>query len=186
MNHVMLDFETFGTKRNAVIVQVGAVFFDPVTGELGASFKMNVNPASHVQAGGVMDAETVQWWMQQSDEARASILEKGEDVTVVMNALNLFLAPAKRIWSHATFDFVLLLETLRMLKINPLFSYKAGLDIRTLTFLAGSSPSKTPREGTHHDALDDCKHQVKYCVQSLNQVKASKKLMQFIDKLEGT
>jgi 3' exoribonuclease, RNase T-like len=183
MKDVMIDFETLGTSRNACIIQVGAVYFNNGTGELGEEYKANISPASHVRNGGVMDADTVCWWMNQSDEARASILKEGQDVLDVFANLNQFLEPAKRIWSHATFDFVILMETLKTLDMKPRFSYKAGLDIRTLIYLAGSKVNRTVREGVHHDALDDCKHQVKYCVSALNQVKTNKKLISAIDQI---
>lgn len=35
MKHVMLDLETMGNGPRAAIVSIGAVFFDPLTGELG-------------------------------------------------------------------------------------------------------------------------------------------------------
>ena len=38
MNDVMVDLETLSTKPNAAIVSIGAVFFDPKTGELGDTY----------------------------------------------------------------------------------------------------------------------------------------------------
>lgn len=183
MKDVMLDFETLGNGKDKCLCQVGACFFDRTTGEIGATFKANIDPASHVKAGGVIDAATVFWWMQQSDAARASVLAPGRDITQVLNELNDFLAPAARIWSHATFDFVTLNDTLRQLGIKPRYSYKAGLDIRTLVYLAGTSVSATVRTGVHHDALEDCFHQVKYCVTALNSIKGSKQTVTFIDRI---
>lgn len=181
---VMLDFETLGNGKDKCLCQVGAIYFDRVTGELGDSFKANIDAESHVRAGGKIDAQTVYWWLAQSDAARSSILA-GElrDVTTVMTELNDFLMYADRIWSHATFDFVTLNDTLRQLNIKPKFNYKSGLDLRTLVYLAGTSVSSVERSGTHHDALDDCKHQVKYCVEAFNQIKANKATIKFLRKL---
>ncbi|EMQ3548812.1 3'-5' exoribonuclease, partial [Escherichia coli O111:H5] len=36
--HLMIDLETMGTNTNAPIVVIGAVFFDPQTGEIGPVF----------------------------------------------------------------------------------------------------------------------------------------------------
>ena len=38
MQHLMIDLETLGTDPTAPIVAIGAVFFNPKTGELGAEF----------------------------------------------------------------------------------------------------------------------------------------------------
>ena len=44
MNNVMLDLETMGKGPSAAIVTIGAVFFDPMTGELGAEFEGAYRP----------------------------------------------------------------------------------------------------------------------------------------------
>lgn len=186
MDDVMIDFETLGNRENKVLCQVGAVYFDRVTGETGAQFKVNIDAASHVNAGGMIDASTVYWWLNQSDEARQSILAQPRvDVTEAMMQLNEFLRPAKRIWSHATFDFVTMMETLHKLRITPSMSYKSGMDLRTLVYLAGISVSSFPREGVHHDGLADAIHQVKYCVAALNAVKTNAQAIKFLNKLNA-
>lgn len=185
MKDVMIDFETFGNGDNNCICQVGAVYFDRTTGELGTEFKANIDAESHAKRGAVLAASTVYWWLGQSEAARASILEQPRlDVVEAMTALNTFLADADRIWSHATFDFVILMDTLRKLGIKPTFGYKAGLDLRTLVYLAGTQVSSVVREGTHHDGLADAKHQVKYAVGSMNAVKTNKTAINFLRKLE--
>lgn len=185
MKDVMLDLETFGNGRSKCVCQIGAVYFDRVTGELGQEFKVNVDARSHIKAGAVIDAETLYWWMAQSDAARASVLADPKvNVYEAFIMLNSFLAPAARIWSHATFDFVTIMETFKQLDIKPNFSHKVGLDLRTLVYLSGNKikVDSIDRTGTHHDALDDCKHQVKYCVAALNAVKESRQLMQLIER----
>lgn len=177
MNDVMLDFETFGTGRDACIVQVGACYFDRATGEIGKTFKVNIDAASHVKRGAKIQADTVYWWLSQSKEAQNSILADPRlDVHDAFTQLNEFLSEAKHIWSHATFDFVILQQTMRQLEIKPTFHYKIGKDLRTLVDLAKTSVDKTSRTGIHHDALDDCFHQVKYCVEALNNILNLKKL----------
>lgn len=184
MKDVMLDFETLGNGRYKALCQVGAVYFDRITGELGSAFKANIDAISHERLGGLVDAKTVYWWLSQSDAARQSILAEPKlPIVEAVTTLNDFLEPAARIWSHATFDFVTLLQTLEDLHIKPKFSYKAGLDLRTLVYLAGTKVDKVVREGTHHDALNDCKHQVKYAVAALNQIKANKQIIQSLSKL---
>lgn len=176
MTDVMIDFETFGNGKNACVVQVGAVYFNRRNGQIQDEFKVNIDAQSCIESGGEFDASTVYWWLSQSPEAIKSILaEPRVDIRKAMMDLNLFLTQADNIWSHATFDFVILTETLKRLGIKPNFRYQAARDIRTLTDLAKLS-TKDPqfaREGTHHDALDDCKFQVKYCVAAFNKISCS-------------
>lgn len=184
MKDVMIDFETLGNGKDKCLCQVGAVYFDNVTGELGKEFKVNIDAQSHIRIGGVIDAPTVNWWLQQSEEARKSILAPGLPIKEAMTQLNDFLSGATRIWSHATFDFVALMDTLRQCEIKPSFGYKAGLDLRTLVYLSGISFDAHNREGVHHDGLDDAKFQVKYAVEALNIVKTNKQVIKFISRFE--
>lgn len=182
MKDVMIDFETFGNGKDKCLCQVGAVYFDRVTGELGAEFKANIDARTHVAAGGKIDAETFYWWLAQSDSARASVGAPGEHVIDVLNNLNDFLGRAERIWSHSTFDFVTLMDTLKQFSIKPQFSYKSGLDLRTLVYLAGTRVSEHVRDGTHHDGLEDAKFQVKYAVTAMNTIKGNKSVVAFMKK----
>lgn len=184
MLDAMLDFETLGNGKDKCVCQIGAAYFDSTTGEVGRTLRINVDAASHERYGAKLDSSTVYWWLAQSNEARNSILAQPRvDVVTAFNELNDFLADAKRIWSHATFDFVTLIETLKQLNIKPKMHYRAGLDLRTLSYLANITIDKTIREGTHHDALDDCKHQIKYACAALRTVKTNKKAINFLEKL---
>ena len=171
MKDVMIDFETLDTSPNAVVVQIGAVEFDRTTGEIGREFKVNVDAQSAVNSGATLNASTVEFWLNQSNEARASILASPKiPIYKAFDDLNKFLSNCKYIWSHATFDFVILCQTLNRLHIKPNFSYRSARDIRTLVDLSGGGTTAA-REGTHHDALDDCRFQVKYCVEMMKRIK---------------
>ena len=171
MTDVMIDIEALGPKN--CIVQIGACYFDRYTGEIGTTFKINIDAVSAVKAGAILDPDTVYWWLSQSKEAINSIIaEPRQDIHVAMNALNAFLAPCKAIWSHATYDFVIITNTYRMLHMKTSFQYKVCRDIRTLTDLAKITIDDTPRIGLHHDGLEDALHQVKYCVRAFNKLKS--------------
>jgi hypothetical protein len=79
--HVMLDLETLGTGSNAAILSIGAVVFDPFTKEWPenpATFYRPVDLFTSMNAGGQIDASTIAWWMQQSDQARADAFAQPE------------------------------------------------------------------------------------------------------------
>jgi DNA polymerase III epsilon subunit-like protein len=61
----MLDLETLGTGNNACILSIGAVKFDPFGEGLqdDSRFEVFIDPQSCTDAGLVIDASTVMWWM---------------------------------------------------------------------------------------------------------------------------
>lgn len=168
MKRVMIDFETLGNGKHACIVQVGACSF--ANGIIGKSLKINFDAEDCMKNGALMDASTVYWWLSQSPEAIRSITEEPRvSEFVALSKLNDFLDGADEIWSHATFDFVILMEALKRLGIKPTFSYRAARDIRTLNALTKSDRmATTKREGTHHDGLDDAIHQSYYVMAMLS------------------
>lgn len=174
MREVMLDFEAFGNGPDACVVQIGACYFDRDTGEIGETSSINVDAQSGVARGAKIDASTVYWWLSQSAEAIKTIKDNAVDVEEAFNRLNYFLKDADTIWSHATFDFVILQETLKRLNIKPRYSYRAARDIRTLMDLSGISPKNFTHDGIAHNGLDDCVYQVKYTVAALKALKGAK------------
>lgn len=171
MTDLMVDIESLGSKKNSSICQIGACYFDRNTGEIGNTFKVNIDPIDAEKYGCELDASTVLWWLSQSDAARNSILADPKlPVIEAMKSFLKFIEPAKTIWSHATFDFVMLNETCIKLGIGRM-PFRKARDIRTLVDLGKVTIKKVEREGTHHDALDDAIFQVKYCVQCFQNIK---------------
>lgn len=162
MNDVMLDFETFGVGYDAMVIQVGACYFDRKTGEIKETFEQNVDLESSKKYGFEIDPSTVTWWMQQSEKAIKTLFDFPIDVYNVFYNLNEFLSDADAIWSHATFDYVLLTNHLRKLGIKPSFSYRVARDLRTITDVSGVDSRSYKQTGVAHNALDDCKYQVNY------------------------
>jgi len=178
MKDLMVDLETWGTSTNAVIVQIGAVYFNRYTGETGDEFTVNVDPQSGINAGFQVDGDTILWWMNQSRLARLSIIDADRhDIGVAMEWFNNFWSRAKYVWSHATFDFTILMNHLNRLGIKSKTHYRAARDIRTLTHLAQPLIRKPdmifperPKDNVAHNALSDCHYQVEYCVNCFNAI----------------
>lgn len=179
MKDVMIDIETFGNGKHAAIVQIGACYFDRANGNIGDTFKVNIDAVSAEKSGAQLDADTVYWWMSQSKEAIESVTVAPRiDIVEALNMLNDFLKPAVAIWSHATFDFVILTESYKRLGIKTLFHYRTARDIRTLVDLANINTKSHAfvRDGIHHDGLADCLFQVKYCVAAFQKLKSTQAL----------
>ena len=172
MKDVMLDLETFGTSHNAVIIQIGACYFDRFSGEIRPRFFEHVDPQTCVDAGFEMDTSTILWWLSQDVDARQGITKKvGSPIGPTLIELKHFLSHAECIWSHATFDFVIMTNYFNRFKIRTHFDHHAARDLRTLTDLAGINPKDFPREGTYHNALDDCMFQVGYATACFNRLR---------------
>ncbi|EAW0247216.1 3'-5' exoribonuclease [Salmonella enterica] len=173
MNNLMIDLETMGNKPNAPIVSIGAVFFDPSTGELGPEFYRVVSLKSAIAGGAVPDPETIIWWMQQSKEARMAICD--EDAIPISSALiklNTFILDNSdidkvQVWGNgATFDNVILRASYDRELIPCMWKFWNDRDVRTIVELGrqiGINPRRDiPFEGDMHNALADAKHQAKY------------------------
>ena len=79
------------------------------------------------------------------------------------------------IWCHATFDIPILANLFNTFNIHIPWGYKNIRDIRTLTDLAQLDLTQYNwlQEKTH-DAIDDCKFQIKYCCDAYNKLKGDK------------
>ena len=170
MKDVMIDLETLGTKSTAAIVQIGACYFDRETGEIGQTLKLNIQYPNGFGPFTV-DFGTVSWWLQQGEEARSSILGNAMYIAEAMEILRDFLKGADNLWAHATFDLPIIQHAFDFCNFKNPVHFRGMRDIRTLMDLADHR-STVERTGTHHDALDDCKFQVQYCVEALNKLKA--------------
>ena len=175
--HIMLDLETMGNGSNAAIVSIGAVEFTPSAGALGYTGQefeavINLNSSAYY---GEMDSSTVQWWLQQSDEAR-HIFNKDLKKLPLKEALEqfncwlLYFGEKNdiQIWGNGSgFDNVILTNAFKACRIKPNFSHWNDRDVRTIVEMGrsilGINPKETlTRGGVHHSALDDAKFQAKY------------------------
>lgn len=160
MRHVMADLETWGTLPGSHLRSIGAVEFNPETGQLGRRFYQNV--AELPAYGLTRDASTEKWWSEQSAEAVAALEPKQAILPVAMQRFagwfcGLESDPSQiRIWGHgATFDPVLLESAFRAAEIKCPWDHRAARDTRTLFDLVDFDKSTVPPIGTAHNALDD-------------------------------
>lgn len=176
-DQIMLDLETFGVGDNAAVVSMGAVrfsldeVFETSVGHLRskknaamAVFEAFVDlkdtPVEHL---GVLDASTVLWWLEQSEEARAS-LTKAQERIPLRQALVEFKSwveesPARCLWTNGpSFDERLLHQAFDRCGVVWPFRYNAGRDVRTMRDVAtamGLGFYALPDSRIAHKALDD-------------------------------
>lgn len=173
--HLMVDMETMGNSPDAPIVSIGAVFFDPSTGNAGAEFYQVVSLESSMSFGMKPDASTIQWWLKQSSEARSAILvDEAMGLLETLELLADFIAENAANGSHTvqlwgngcSFDNVILRRAYALTDTPFAVPFWNDRDVRTMVEL-GKSVGINPRydipfEGDMHNALSDARHQVKY------------------------
>lgn len=173
--HLMVDMETMGNSPDAPIVSIGAVFFDPSTGNTGAEFYRVVSLESSMSFGMKPDASTIQWWLKQSSEARSAILvDEAMGLRESLELLADFIAENAANGSHTvqlwgngcSFDNVILRRAYALTETPFAVPFRNDRDVRIMVEL-GKSVGINPRydipfEGDMHNALSDARHQVKY------------------------
>lgn len=164
MLDVMVDLETWGTRPGAALRSLGAVFFDPETGQLGDEFYCNISDASCKKLKMHKDPGTVEWWGQ-PDKALANkqLAEGQEPIIDVITKFSSFWknGRGKFFWSQgANFDEPLLAWAYHAAGIAQPWKFYEAQDTRTVYRVSGFSPFSVKRQGTYHNALDDSKHQV--------------------------
>ena len=173
--HLMVDMETMGNSPDAPIVSIGAVFFDPSTGNTGAEFYQVVSLESSMSFGMKPDASTIQWWLKQSSESRSAILvDEAMGLLETLELLADFIAENAANGSHTvqlwgngcSFDNVILRRAYALTDTPFAVPFWNDRDVRTMVEL-GKSVGINPRydipfEGDMHNALSDARHQVKY------------------------
>ena len=178
---IMLDLETLAPKENAAIIQIAAVACDLTTGKTFEEFNELVNPQSSVNYGLTIDGETVAWWLSQDKEVVkkvfSSSISKGKDLKDTLQQLSKFIENVKKnhktdkilVWGNGILADNRWLETayLKTEEKQP-WNFWEDQDVRTLVELGrrkyGIDPKKTLKfKGNVHNAIDDCKHQIRYC-----------------------
>jgi len=172
---MMLDIETMGNKSNSVILSIGAVMFDIETGETGDEFYERIEFQSALDVGLKVNADTIEWWMMQSDAARQALFAKPRfEIKKVLGDFSGFCRKHEAINSHlggveiwgngARFDIGLLEDAYDACGFNNPWKFWNERDVRTIVAEAPQIKDSIRFSGIPHDPIDDAKHQIKYLV----------------------
>jgi DNA polymerase III epsilon subunit-like protein len=175
MKHVMLDLETMGNRPYSAIISIGAVQFYLKTGETGAEFHRHIDLKSSMDARLRVDPSTIEWWMSQSDEARAKITKANKvSLDQALKEFRVFMGKSKYIWGNsARFDCGLLSNAYELLKMDTPWQHWDERDVRTLVSFAPHIKKQVVGDGVPHDAIEDCKIQIEYCSKIWNTLKGA-------------
>ena len=168
-HHLMIDLEAMGKNPDAPINAIAGKFFDPATGDMGPEFSKTIDLET---AGGVIDRDTIKWWLKQSREAQSSILTDEIPLDDALLQLREFIDENSgeffvQVWGNgATFDNVILRRSYERQGIPCPWRYTNDRDVRTMVALGlvmdFDARTTIPFEGERHNALHDARYQAKY------------------------
>lgn len=167
----MLDLETLSSRRDAMIISIGAVRFDLDQFEVAAPNSegelyaiVDVSDSEKEKYNLRIDVDTVRWWMAQEMSAKTVFALPGERLTTVLANFNRFVRqtdPVRTcIWGNgATFDNIILRNAYEACGMQYPVIYKNDMCYRTIRrqFLYLDIPDE--QSGTKHNALDDARIQ---------------------------
>jgi hypothetical protein len=185
---LMVDIETMDVKPSAAIISIGACMFDPVAGPAQAineTFYTNISLTSNQMNERTISASTVEWWMQQSEEARGALLSNQVGLA---KALSLFAEwfqhqttyRPTHVWANSpSFDCVILQSAFESCRLLWPIGFWSTRDVRTAGELA--YPNADERKaimklfrtqvGTAHNAKDDAVAQALFVAQCYHELK---------------
>ena len=169
MSRIMLDLETLDTGPHSTIIAIGAVRFDiDQRAAQWPTFYRAIKP-DQAKWGRTVSGDTVVWWSQQSQEARAVFIDPAAiSLDVALEAFRSWLVSAGKVdemWGNGSdFDNIILGNAYKALSYEMPWSYGKNRCFRTLKNLGIKlAPGEgVERAGTHHNAVDDAMYQAIY------------------------
>lgn len=172
---IMVDLETLGQRPGCTILSIGAVAFDPSTGEVDSAngFYVVVNRESCELHKLEEDQSTKDWWAKQSAAAR-KVLDQANDKSKsydLVEALDMFgtwmtsLASKRQLkmWGNGSdFDNAILAVCYARAGLPLPWEFWNNRCYRTLKNLVPTVAMA--RSGTYHNALDDAISQAQHAV----------------------
>ncbi|EAA4189247.1 3'-5' exoribonuclease [Salmonella enterica subsp. enterica serovar Mikawasima] len=175
MNNVMIDIETTGTGHHSAIASAAAAVFNPLTGEIFAEEYVKFNWKEDCRiCGGKIDADTVEWWLKKSAEARAELITSDDQLPSDDALMRIFEFIQKHcdegpvyVWAKSpSFDLSLIKDAAERCCIpKGMIPWKFWneRDVRTIEALAAQFNFPLPygKADVSHHALQDVRGQIR-------------------------
>lgn len=179
--HYVVDLETMGKGPKAAIVSIGCVRVEH--GQIAGSYYERVELDYSMAIGGEVDASTVQWWLQQSAEARAEI-DGSQPGTVylatALHSLAQFMGEGQAspdhilVWGNgSSFDNVILRGAFERCWNSAPWKFWNDRDLRTLLAIFPEAKKAVEFKGIKHHALHDALHEAHQLCHALALMKAA-------------
>lgn len=177
-NHIVLDLETLGTKRNAPILSIGMVVICDL--QIKAKYYTVLDVYEQKQLFGRTDDEdTLQWWRDKLEtpegqlawNAATTNLEGVQDG--LRGVCNVFATYADaKVWGNSnTFDNEVLRSLLEAANM-PTWYFRNDRDFRTLREQFKEKVPEPEFQGIRHVSVDDALHEATWLIQILKYIEA--------------
>lgn len=165
--HLMLDLETLGLHTRSVVLEIGAVAFDPYGPLLGefderGTFYKPIDIDSCLKLGLEIDGKTLLWWMGLDEENRQRQVNASRiTIGYAAEALRKYCEEhtVTSVWSHGSgFDCALMESIYHMLHKAVPWDFRKVKDTRTLFGVTDLTEEKWKflmrRPYKHHPVCD--------------------------------
>lgn len=174
---VMVDIETLGTKSDSTVIQIAAMAFDVLTGEVIKEFNHHADIEMNKQL--TVDGSTLKWWLDTDPELLKDLLNSGNQSSKslillfrkwLLELIALDTDKEVYLWGNGIlFDNKMLQHQMEMAGEDYPIHYQNDRDVRTIVDLTSTKlgiteyelkDSYTDESLRHHDAFDDVKYQI--------------------------
>jgi hypothetical protein len=156
---VMIDIETLSTEKNAAIVSIAAIKFNPWEPMEETCLEIFVDIEDCKSQGCHVSESTLEWWKKQPEAVYKHNFDS-EPRSILKEAcekLNAFVAGCSRYWAQGiNFDPVVLESAFAKSEVQPTWKFWQWRDVRTVQKMGSYVPSAR----NDHNPTSDCRNQI--------------------------
>jgi len=109
--HLMIDLETLSTEQNAIILNIGAIGFDPFSSNVYTQHSFYARIDLESQPTRHESEQTLKWWMKQHKDSQEEAF--GEDnripLNIALGEVSKLVRKSSKVWSQGVgFDIPIL------------------------------------------------------------------------------
>ncbi len=180
---VMIDIETLSTEYNACIIAIGAVKFnlyDPLKKREELELLIDVKSCEELNCHKCEN--TIEWWNKQPEEVLKHVFDDEprfhiKDAIIQLNKFckgDIQGQGLVRYWSQGAFDYIILENTIKALKLEPVWKFWEIRDSRTIGSICKDIPKKPTKA---HSPVVDCNHQINVIHFVYNKINAKESIL---------
>ena len=186
---LMMDCETLGLKANAIVTQIALYAWDMEEEKLlpdSLHIHLPIQGQMDLVRPRTLDADTLAWWMKQSDDARAefdrNVSDEFEELPILLRQFTRRFDKLTNggkyeyeLWANGPqADIVWVESLLNDCGMKAPWKYNRVRDLRTMLSLAGMSSKdvEKPEGYVPHNAAWDCKFQIRCHIEAKRRLRS--------------
>ena len=173
--NVMIDIETLGTSFDSVMLSCSLVKFDITNGKTYEELTVYFDLEESIKKGFKVKADTLEWWLTQNPEVLRGQIKKTSSYASLLKICAFLGDKDCRVWGNsASFDLGILGNYCDLYLVPRPWKFWNEMCVRTICNINPEPKINMDFVGEKHNPIDDCKHQVKYLVETLKSFKHGK------------